>query len=174
MNVLFWNLKGKDLGQIIVELVGKNSIDLIILAEAKGINNTQFVQKLSSEFDGPYGFHYSPGQTKLRVFSRFPSTSIINLEESGGAIPIHSRMKWSIPKGCTRFHQDGLQRKSAEKSMTESGFSCIIPCGRCWEINQIRPVPITTLSQHQAVVFGIYSIRFCSAHPWKRRLIFRN
>jgi hypothetical protein len=95
MNVLFWNLKGKDLGAIIVELVGENDIDLLILAEANGINNTQLVQTLSSELEGPYGFHYSPGQERLRIFSRFPSTSVINLEDSGG-IAVR-RVK---PPGC--------------------------------------------------------------------------
>ena len=84
MNVLFWNLKGKELGSIVIEIVREQSIDLLVLAEASGISNTELVEKVSLQADGPYHFHFSPGQNRLRIFSRFPPLSIVNLEDSSG------------------------------------------------------------------------------------------
>jgi hypothetical protein len=84
MNVLFWNLRKRDLGTFVATLAAEHEIDLIILAEPDNINNSDLVNGLSSQSGSTYRYHAFPGQERLRFFSRYPQSHFSLLEDSGG------------------------------------------------------------------------------------------
>jgi len=113
--VLFWNLNGKNVVAMIVDLVLERDIDLIVLAEEEGLRNTQFVESLCRQSESLFTFHDSLAQKRLCVFSRFPPGSVTNLEDSHGiavrrlkppdclpmimvAVHLPSQMYWSRPE----------------------------------------------------------------------------
>jgi endonuclease/exonuclease/phosphatase family metal-dependent hydrolase len=84
VKVLFWNLWGKSLVDLTARLVAERDVDVVILAEPDGINDTELVKALSAASHTPFIYHQWEPQARLRIYSRFPISSVVALADSAG------------------------------------------------------------------------------------------
>ncbi len=84
MNVLFWNVRQRDLSQLVAELAAEHKADLAVIAEPSGINPVELLRLLSSQCGKSYHAHLFPGQEHLHYYSRYPSSHFLILEDNRG------------------------------------------------------------------------------------------
>ena len=83
-NFLFWNTHKRDLTASVVELAHGHEVDVVILAESDAIHAATLLQRLNVTPEANYRFHNVVGQTRIRIFSRFPSRAVRKFFDSAG------------------------------------------------------------------------------------------
>ena len=82
---LFWNVNGRDLSQLLADIVGIEQVDVLILAEFHG-QPAQLLHELHRHDDG-FAFHYTTNN-RLAIFSNHPQESIVPLRDSNEGLSI--------------------------------------------------------------------------------------
>lgn len=81
---LFWNTAKRDLTIELARLVQIHDVDLVILAEADAIPVVQFLETVNVSPEANLRLHEAPGQKRIRLFSRFPSGTVVPVADRGG------------------------------------------------------------------------------------------
>jgi len=80
VSFLFWKVNGKPLEERIARLARANDVDVVMLAECDS-EPDQVLQALNQRATGKYCHPFSEGE-RIRIFTRFPKTSLIDLFNS--------------------------------------------------------------------------------------------
>ncbi len=83
-NFLFWNTAKKDLTMEVARLVQLHDVDMLILAESRGIPAVQLLEAVNAHPGVDIRFHHVVGQERIRIYSRFPDRAVTQVFDSGG------------------------------------------------------------------------------------------
>lgn len=82
---LFWNVAGREIKDIIVDLAIYKDVDILVLAEFT-IDISSFLISINSKSTSTFIYHPQSICKKITVFARFRSTLITNIEDENRSI----------------------------------------------------------------------------------------
>jgi hypothetical protein len=136
VKILFWNLGNRPVGNLVVPLAAEQDVDLLVLAEPAGIDNTKLVKGLSSLMKRPYIYHYFAPQPRLRFYSRFERRRLVPLADSAGVsvrkvtppgsqplilVAVHSASQRHWPSPADRWALASRIREQLDRAEMEQG-----------------------------------------------------
>lgn len=123
MNVLFWNVGGRDIASLVAEVSSDRSVDLLVLAEAGKISPAALLTTLKAVSGMTYLYQSSPAQSRIHVYTKSSHRSVRSIGDFGavtvrsiaapGCMPVTmvavhspSRMYWSHPADRVALARD--------------------------------------------------------------------
>lgn len=94
-NFLFWNTNKRDLTASVVELARVHEVDVLILAESDAIHEATLLQRLNVTPEANFRFHNVVGQTRIRIFSRYPAKAVRKVFDSAGVTIRRLMLPWA-------------------------------------------------------------------------------
>jgi len=92
---MFWNIRNRDLGSLVAAIAHRHDLDVLILAEGGSISVAQFLRTLNRAPGDNYRFHYVEGQTRIQIYSRYPSKWVRKALDAGGVSIRRLHLPWA-------------------------------------------------------------------------------